>query len=284
MAAALFSYFWLAAFSAFGASAGASQRRAVRPAEWGGAALALAGAAVMLGRKRLHQRPSRAAVSGRPKERLAERAWIAQQLDDTLFDRFAGAWAEVQSVADALPADSEAKAPLNQALDVMRRAIEDGRRAVREWRSHQGFRFELAEAFSRIPEETASAECGGQPSFRVLCEGPRKPLEPRIEDEIYRIGREAVLNAFRHSRARNIEVALKFRSDSLRVVVRDDGCGMTPDLVARSRDAHRGLAAMRDKAEKIGARLRLRSAPRRGTELELSVPGVFSIYSPRMAL
>jgi signal transduction histidine kinase len=194
-----------------------------------------------------------------------------------LLDRFARASADVQSVADGLPADSEAKASLGLALDVMGRAIEDGRQAIRGWRFHQGLTPELPEALSRIPEETEPGECGGRPSFRVLCEGSRKPLAPAIEDEIYRIGREAVLNAFRHSRARNIEVALEFRSNSLRVVVRDDGCGMTPDLVAQSREAHRGLAAMRDKAEKIGARLRLRSAPQRGTELELSVPGIFEI-------
>src|SRR5262249_56688480 len=131
----------------------------------------------------------------------------------------------VQSVEDRLPADSEAKAPLSQALDVMLRAIADGRQAARELRFHQGLPPELPEALSRIPEETASGECNGQPSFRVLCEGSRKPLAPAIEDEIYRIGREAVLNAFRHAHARNIEVSLKFRSDSLRVVVRDDGCG-----------------------------------------------------------
>jgi signal transduction histidine kinase len=250
MAAWVFSYFWLATLSASGAPAGASPRPTVRPAEWGGAALALASAAVMLRRKRLYRRASSPTTNG----------------DDAAPDR----------VADGLPADSEANTPLSQALDLMGRAIEDGREAFHEWRFQQGLPPELPEALSRVPE-TAVGECSGRPSFRVLCEGSRKPLAPAIEDEIYRIGREAVLNAFRHSRARNIEVSLKFRPDSLRVVVRDDGCGITPELVARSRDANRGLAAMRDKAEKIGARLRLRSAPQRGTELELSVPGVFTM-------
>jgi hypothetical protein len=264
MAAWVFSYFWLATSSASGAPAGAAQGSAARDAGWGGAALALGGAAVMLRRKRLYRQAS------------------SPTTNNCAPDRYARASAEAPPVADGLPAGPEAKTPLSQALDIMGRAIEDGREAIREWRFQQGLPPELPEALSRVPE-TAVGECSERPSFRVLCEGSRKPLAPAIEDEIYRIGREAVLNAFRHSRARNIEVSLKFRPDSLRVVVRDDGCGITPDLVARSREANRGLAAMRDKAEKIGARLRLRSAPERGTELELSVPGVFSIEPPRMA-
>ena len=138
---------------------------------------------------------------------------------------------------------------------------------------------QLAEAFSQAPVPAVPRERSDEPNFRFLCVGRRKPLDQSIEDEIYGIGRDALLNAFQHSRARNIEIAVTFCSDSLRVVVRDDGCGIEPDLVTRTRDAYRGLAGMRDRAERIGGRLRLRSAPRRGTELELRVPIVFPMQS-----
>ncbi len=130
----------------------------------------------------------------------------------------------------------------------------------------------LAGAFSRIREELTGAERGDRPTLRVRCVGDRKQLDPSIEGEIYEIGREALRNAIRHAHAESIEVALTFRSDSLHVVVRDDGCGFKPEVVAGHPETYRGLAAMRDGAERIGGRLRLRSAPRRGTELELRVP------------
>jgi len=132
----------------------------------------------------------------------------------------------------------------------------------------------LAEAFLRIREEATRSERSDQPNLRVRCVGDRKRLDRTIEDAIYGIVREALLNALRHAQASNIEVALTFNSDSVRVEVRDDGCGITPDVVAGSPETYRGLAAMRDGAERIGGRLRLRSASRRGTELELRVPMV----------
>src|SRR5262249_20745864 len=73
-------------------------------------------------------------------------------------------------------------------------------------RKARGLAGEFADTFSRIQEETTHPKQSiGQPNFRVLCEGARKPLDPTIEDEIFRIGREALLNALRHSKAKNIE-------------------------------------------------------------------------------
>jgi hypothetical protein len=132
----------------------------------------------------------------------------------------------------------------------------------------------LAEAFSRVREEAIRVERNDRPNLRVRCVGDGKPLEPTIEDEIFGIGCEALLNALRHAHAQNIEVALTFRSDSVRMVVRDDGCGIAPDVVTGSPETYRGLAEMRDRAERLGGRLWLRSAPGRGAELELRVPVV----------
>jgi hypothetical protein len=137
----------------------------------------------------------------------------------------------------------------------------------------------LAEALSRVPGESGPIDPGSGPGFRVSCEGAREWLDPAIEEGIYYIGREAVLNALRHSQARNIEVTLAFRPQSFRLVVRDDGCGIAPETVTGSR----GLSRIRDRAERMGGRLRLRSAPRRGTEMELILPGAFSESVPTAA-
>jgi signal transduction histidine kinase len=98
-------------------------------------------------------------------------------------------------------------------------------------------------------------------------------LHPVIRDQVYRIGREAVVNAFRHSRATGIEVELEYANHQLRVLVRDNGCGIDPQVLRSGRDGHWGLSGMRERAEGVGARLRVWSRPAGGTEVELSVPG-----------
>ena len=77
--------------------------------------------------------------------------------------------------------------------------------------------------------------------------GEQRPLHPLLRDEVYRIGREALINAFRHARARNIEIELNYLPRQFRVVVRDDGCGIDPEILESGRDGHWGLPGMRRK-------------------------------------
>jgi hypothetical protein len=100
-----------------------------------------------------------------------------------------------------------------------------------------------------------------------------RPLHPILRDEVYRIGREAVVNAFRHSRAARIEVELQYSAKQLRVLVRDNGCGIDPLVLQSGREGHWGLSGMRERAEKMGAHFHVCSRAASGTEVELSVPG-----------
>ena len=59
-----------------------------------------------------------------------------------------------------------------------------------------------------------------------MVEGTPRSMHPAVRHEIYCIGREAVTNAFRHSRATRIEVQLEYGFRELRVLVRDNGCGI----------------------------------------------------------
>jgi len=136
---------------------------------------------------------------------------------------------------------------------------------------------ELAEAFSQILDETRSgAQSGERPDFRVFWEGLPLTLDPLIRDEAYSIGREALINAFRHSHARNIEMEVISYSSALRLVIRDDGCGIDAKSLVAGSGVHCGLSRIRERADRLGARLRLWSAPGRGTELELSIPGRYA--------
>jgi signal transduction histidine kinase len=151
----------------------------------------------------------------------------------------------------------------------MGRVVEEGRNTVRGLRSSIENPHDLGRSFLRIP-----GELGIQPEvgFRVNVEGAPLPLLPAVRDDVYSIGREALVNAFRHSRASKIEVELEYAPAQLRVLIRDNGCGIEPRVLHSGRDGHWGLRGMRERAERIGAKLKVRSSAARGTEVELRVP------------
>lgn len=210
----------------------------------------------------------------RMEERLAERTRIAQELHDTLLQGFLSASMQLDVATDSLPADSKVKATLTRVLQLMRQVVDEGRNAVRGLRSYGSESLDLEHAFSLVQQEVGACAGNGQPiGFRVIVEGQRRPLHPLLRDEAYRIGREALLNAFRHARARHVEVELNYSQSHLRILVRDDGCGIDPQILVSGRDGHWGLSGMRERAEQIGGRLQLSSSPMAGTEVELSVPG-----------
>lgn len=166
------------------------------------------------------------------------------------------------------PPDAPEKPILTRALQLMGQVIEEGRNAVRGLRAFGSDSLDIEQAFSRIQEELGQETV----DFRVIVGGERRPLRPLLRDEVYRIGREALINAFRHARAKSIEVELKYTASHLRLMVRDDGCGIDPHLLDSGRDGHWGLSGMRERANRIGAKLHVFSRATAGTEIELSIP------------
>jgi signal transduction histidine kinase len=236
---------------------------------WFRLASLLVGLGAILALYHIHVRRLARQLNLRFEERLAERTRIARDLHDTLLQGFISASMQLHVVADRLPSDSPGRAPLDGVLRLMGQVIEEGRSAVQGLRS--GARSDdLEQAFSGIEKELAVQ---GQAGFRVMVEGRPRPLHPLIRDEVYRIGREAVVNAFRHSGAKRIEVELEYASSRLRVLVRDDGRGIDPEVLRSGREGHWGLSGMRERAERIGARLKVWSRDEAGTEVEMSIPG-----------
>ena len=213
-------------------------------------------------------------INARFQERLAERTRIAQELHDTLLQGFLSISMQVHVAADRLPEDSSVKPALRRALELMGQVIEEGRNAVRGLRSSRSASLDLENAFSRIQDELAKGNQASQNvDFRVIVDGEPRPLHPVLRDEVYRIGREALINAFRHAHASKIELELRYSFRSLSVLVRDNGRGMDSAVLQTGREGHWGLSGMRERADRIGAKLRVMSSASAGTEIELSVPG-----------
>ena len=68
----------------------------------------------------------------------------------------------------------------------------------------------------------------------MTTEGQAQTLDPASLDEIYWIGREAMVNAFRHAQGQSIEVEVDYASWELRLRVRDDGRGIDPKILKKA--------------------------------------------------
>jgi ligand-binding sensor domain-containing protein/signal transduction histidine kinase len=226
-------------------------------------------AALALYRWRLQQITSR--MNLRFEERLAERTRIAQELHDTLLQGFVSVSMQVHVAADILPEDSKIKPLLNKALHAMKQVIDEGRNTVRGLRLSRSISLDLEEAFSQVRQEV-DAVANGDVDFRVVVEGQQRPLHPLLRDEVYRIGREGLLNAFRHAHAKHVEIEINYSPTELQIIVRDDGSGIDPAIIESGRDGHWGLSIMRERADRIGARFHVFSRASAGTEIQLAVP------------
>jgi signal transduction histidine kinase len=202
--------------------------------------------------------------------RLAERTRIAQELHDTLLQGFLAVSMQLHTVVDDLSADCAEKQRFNDVLQLLDRVLEQGRCAVQGLRSPAERIASLGEAFAGVPNDLALSSGVGS---RVLVHGKERELKAGVRDDVYRIGREAIVNAYRHSQAQDIETEVEYRPTELRIAVRDNGCGIDPQDLQWGRKGHWGLRGMRERAERIGARLRFWSRIALGTEVELCVPG-----------
>ena len=220
-------------------------------------------------RWRVHQMTSRLDMQFR--ERLAERTRIAQDLHDTLLQGVMSTSMQLHVAIDQLPDNSEVKSRLERIVQLMTHVIEEGRNTVRGLRSQDNEKMmDLEHFLSSIPRELSLE---APIDYRVIIEGRQKDMCLPIRDEIHKIAREAVVNAFRHSGAKNVEVEVQYAPDHLRIILRDDGIGIDGHLLQSGKTDHFGLSGMRERAEKIHARLRVSSRPGAGTEVELVVPG-----------
>lgn len=104
--------------------------------------------------------------------------------------------------------------------------------------------------------------------------GPDRRLSPEIELALYRMVQEALSNVARHAHASSAEVNLVFESDTIALVISDDGCGFeVPESPAEmAPEGHYGLLGLYERAELIGARLAIQSTPEQGTRVTVSLP------------
>jgi PAS domain S-box-containing protein len=111
--------------------------------------------------------------------------------------------------------------------------------------------------------------------FSVTVTGTEKTprLPPETEIALFRVAQEGLTNIAKHARATEVVISFQPAPDKLTMVVADNGVGFDPAAAPSSYTTpHLGLPSMRERAESVGARLHVESAPGRGTRVIVRAP------------
>ena len=219
--------------------------------------------------------------------RVNERTRIARELHDTLLQSLHGLLFQFQAARNMLPRRvDEAIQTLDGAIGATEGAIAEGRGAIHDLRLDSARNRDLAESLKAAAEELEAAPQpdSQKPEFEMILEGERKTLQPALQDEVYRIAREIMRNAFQHANASRIEVEIRYDERALRLRIRDNGRGIDPKILREGGSSgHWGLRGVRERAEQVGAKLDLWSEAGAGTEVQLNVPAALAYESSRDA-
>ncbi|MBI4319731.1 MAG: GAF domain-containing sensor histidine kinase [Chloroflexi bacterium] len=208
----------------------------------------------------------------------AERERIARELHDSLAQAlgFVGVRAQAAQMALATGDLAEVRQGLGRIRSVSEAAYADVREAILGLRSGIGADRDLAQSLREYVERYRH-QSRIHADLEIVGGADRLSLAPTAEVQLLRIIQEALANVRKHARAKVARIKLE-QADLpgtglvLRVTVEDDGQGFDP--AAASGVGAYGLATMRERAEGIGGRLTIHSAPGSGTRIVVELPAL----------
>lgn len=209
-------------------------------------------------------------LAARAQIRTAERERIARDLHDTLLQSIQGLQLRLQTWAADPSLETRRRNEMSDVAARTRDMLIDGRDRIVALR-HAGMpQTDLLAGLQATGEEYASMYPA---RFHLHVEGEPRPLQPEVAAEILDIVREGLRNAFVHAGAALIELSVTWHRRALCILVCDDGSGIDEAILREGgRPGHWGLLGMRERAMRIGARLRLQRRGMGGTELYVEVP------------
>jgi len=207
-------------------------------------------------------------ITGRYDAVLAERTRIAREIHDTLAQGYVGVSLQLELISRTIAASPENAARLvGQAQEFVRKNLDEARQSIWDLRGQPGARPDLVKALrSALEDARRDSGLGGD----LEVKGAYRPLPVATEEQLVKIGREALSNAVRHGQAQNIRLRLLFDPECITLLVQDDGCGFDQNDVL-ARDGHYGLVGMRERAESIGASFTLETAMKEGTTVSVKL-------------
>ncbi len=255
----------------------------IRPAPWWNAervvwvlsgflALALGTVAVVtyLSRRRLQDQEHRRAMAETEFTAiLSERNRVAREIHDTLSQSLGAISVQLELArTHAAEISAPARNHLAAAHKLARAALAEARDSIWNMRSQVLETADLGEALDGILTRMTEGT-GVVPGMRV--EGTRRRLPPVVENNLLRIGQEAITNASKHAKPSRIDVTLAFDGRTVRLAVEDDGQGFVVGAPSTDHQRSFGLVGIRERAKLLGGTVDIISAPGEGTRVIVTV-------------
>lgn len=197
-----------------------------------------------------------------------ERNRMARELHDTLAQGLSAISMQLEAVKRHLPVETKAREFLEIARTLVREKLADARDAIWNMRSQVLEAGNLATALGDILKTLTD---GTETKGEICVRGNIRRLAPLAENNLLRIGQEAITNASKYAAAKNILVTLDFEERRLRLNVSDDGKGFDVNSPPAS-DSGFGLKGMQERAAEIHAEFSISSEPGEGTIVTLTLP------------
>jgi len=195
-----------------------------------------------------------------------ERARIARELHDETAQFLTALSLNLASLSHAPKVERGTVQIIDRLQELTHQMSQGIYRLVHDLRPAQLDDLGLVPALQYLSDE--HKRTGLQISFSV--EGPLQRLDPLVETVCFRVAQEALTNVARHAQTDHARLSLYFQTNQVVLQVQDDGVGFH-----NQKDAGQhgwGLAGMRERVESVGGELHLRSAPGKGTLVEVSIP------------
>ena len=218
-----------------------------------------------------------ARIEARLSERLAERERIARELHDTILQGFQALIFRIGSATRRFPEGEPARKSMEEALELAREVLIEGRDRVKDLRivTEPGSHFvqQMESLCSKLNQGVAA-------EVRLRIEGFPRPMSGLARDELYQLGKEALVNATLHSQATDIECLITFDPRHLCISCRDNGRGIDETTIEAGQvEGHWGLLGMKERAQRLGATFTVNSKKGSGTEVKVRVPAK-TAYAP----
>ncbi len=202
---------------------------------------------------------------------LAERARLSREIHDTLLQSLVGVTLQFDAIANTLgPSSTTAKEQLIRIRREVEAYIRDARQSISDLRSPLLEAGDLMTVLKAFGKRTI----GGDNAVRFITSvtGTPRQYSPKVDNQLLRIGQEAIVNAVRHAHASRILLEVRFEKLAVTLRVSDDGRGFESASSEVESDQHYGLTTMRERAQELGGQLTVVSTPGAGTVVEAIVP------------
>ncbi len=200
---------------------------------------------------------------------LTERNRMAREIHDTLAQGLGAISLHLGIVKDQL---QPLPGPANKHVEIAHKqacaSLVEARNAIWSMRSQVLEEGDIVSALGDILKlMTEDTAVGGR--FEIM--GRVRRLSPVTENALLRMGQEAITNAMKHARPRQIEVRLVFADKQVQLCVKDDGCGFDARRQPPQADGF-GLMGMKERTSELQGELLIESTPGNGTEVIVILP------------